>query len=134
MEINSSPGLEGIENCTGLDVAGAFVDYMAAQVDFPEIDLKQRLSISKGYGVTELVIPKGSDYIGKTILEAGFQESDVNALSLHRNGKVIPSPKSERVLEPLDRLLCFGKLESMRGLVPEKTKKRRRPKLKKLDT
>jgi ribosomal protein S6--L-glutamate ligase len=35
MEVNSSPGLEGIETCTELDIAGAVIDYIAAQVDFP---------------------------------------------------------------------------------------------------
>jgi len=50
MEVNSSPGLEGIERCTQLDIAGAIVDYIAAQVDFPEIDLRQRLTVSRGYG------------------------------------------------------------------------------------
>ena len=53
MEINSSPGLEGIERCTKLDVAGSIIEYIAAQVDFPEIDIRQRLTVSKGYGVTE---------------------------------------------------------------------------------
>ena len=54
MEVNSSPGLEGIESCTDLDVAGAVIDYISAQVDFPEIDIRQRLTVSKGYGVTEI--------------------------------------------------------------------------------
>ena len=54
MEVNSSPGLEGIEGCTQLDIARAIVDYIAAQVDFPELDLRQRLTVSRGYGVTEL--------------------------------------------------------------------------------
>mgnify|MGYP003337922781 CR=1 FL=1 len=36
MEVNSSPGLEGIETCTQLDIAGAIVYYISAQVDFPE--------------------------------------------------------------------------------------------------
>ncbi|WP_372864492.1 RimK family alpha-L-glutamate ligase, partial [Spongiibacter sp.] len=44
MEVNSSPGLEGIEKCTGLDIAGAVIEYIAAQVDFPEIDVRQRLT------------------------------------------------------------------------------------------
>lgn len=50
MEVNSSPGLEAIESCTQLDIAGAIVDYIAAQVDFPDIDLRQRLTVSRGYG------------------------------------------------------------------------------------
>jgi len=132
MEINSSPGLEGIEGCSGVDIAGSFIDYIASRVDFPEIDFRHLLTISKGYGVTEIHIPAGSEYIGKTIIGSGLREKDINVLTLHRGGKVIPNPKSERVLEAADRLMCFGKLESMKDLIPEKTKKRRRAKPKKL--
>lgn len=32
LEVNSSPGLEGIESTTGLDVAGSVIDYMAMRV------------------------------------------------------------------------------------------------------
>ena len=132
LEINSSPGLEGIENCLQLDIAGAIIDYIAAQVDFPEIDLRQRLTVSRGYGVTEIHIPDGSKYIGQGINASGFEDRDINALTLYRDGKVIPNPRSDRTLEPEDRLLCFGKLESMRELVPKKTRRNRRPVLKKL--
>jgi len=132
MEINSSPGLEGIERCTQLDIAGAIIDYIAAQVDFPEIDLRQRLTVSRGYGVTEIHIPEGSEYIGKTISESGLREKDINALTLHRGPTVIPNPRSDRVLQSGDRLLCFGKLELMRDLIPPKTRRKRRQKVKTL--
>src|SRR6056297_2134662 len=134
MEVNSSPGLEGIEHCTQLYIAGSIIDYIAAQVDFPEIDLRQRLTVSKGYGVSEIYVPEGSGYVGKTIAEAGLPEQDINVLTLYRGTSVIPNPRLKRTLEPRDRLLCFGKLEAMRGMVPEKSRKRRRPKLKKLST
>lgn len=130
MEINSSPGLEGIENCTKIDVAGAFIDYIASKVDYPEIDLTQKLSVSRGYAVTEIIIPEASEYVGKTIVESGLREKDINALSLHRAGKVIPNPKGNRVLEANDKLLCFGRFESMKDLIPEKTKRKRKLKLK----
>jgi ribosomal protein S6--L-glutamate ligase len=132
MEINSSPGLEGIEGCTKLDIAGAFIDYIAAKVDFPEIDLKEKLSVSKGYGVTEILIPAESKYVGKTIESSGLREKDINALSLHRSGSVFPNPKADKVLEAEDRILCFGKIESMKDLIPDKTKRRRKPKIKDL--
>lgn len=127
MEVNSSPGLEGIETCTGLDVAGAIIDYIAAQVDFPEIDVRQRLTVSKGYGVGEIYIPEGSNFVGKSIQETQLHEKDINVLTLYRGAKVIPNPRKDRVLEPEDKLLCFGKMESMRGMVPPKTQRRRRP-------
>lgn len=132
MEVNSSPGLEGIESCTQLDVAGAIVDYIAAQVDFPEIDIRQRLTVSRGYGVGEIYIPEGSNFVGKTINEVDLMEKDVNVLTLYRGSKVIPNPKGSRTLEPEDKLLCFGKLESMREMVPARTRRRRNPKVKDL--
>ena len=129
MEVNSSPGLEGIEGCTQLGIAGTIMDYIAAQIDFPEIDLRQRLTVSRGYGVSEISIPKGSDYIGKTIQESGLRDKDITVLTLYRGTTVIPNPRSTRQFEAGDRLLCFGKLELMRDLIPPKTRKRRRPKV-----
>jgi len=127
MEVNSSPGLQGIETCTKLDIAGVIVDYIAARVDFPELDLRQRLTVSKGYGAAELQMPEGSSLIGQTIAESGLREKDLNILTLYRGSSVIPNPRATRVLEAGDRLLCFGKLELMRDLVPARTRDKRRP-------
>jgi ribosomal protein S6--L-glutamate ligase len=132
MEVNSSPGLEGVEAATGLDVAGAMIDYIAAQVDFPEIDIRQRLTVSRGYGVSELSVPEGSEYVGRTIRDSALRDRDINVLTLYRGTTVIPNPRSDRELEPNDRLLCFGKLEAMRDLIPPKARKSRRPKVQKL--
>jgi ribosomal protein S6--L-glutamate ligase len=132
MEVNSSPGLEGIETCTQLDVAGAIIDYMAAQVDFPEIDVRQRLTVSRGYGVAEIHVPEGSRFVGQTIKDSSLREHDLNVLTLYRGTSVIPNPKSDRLLEAGDRLLCFGKLESMKGMIPKKTRKRRSPEIQQL--
>ncbi len=129
MEVNSSPGLEGIETCTGLDVAGAVIDYIAAQVDFPEIDVRQRLTVSKGYGVSEIYIPDGSNFVGMTIADTQLREQDINVLTLYRGAKSIPNPKATRELEANDKLLCFGKLESMREMIPARTRQRRQPKI-----
>lgn len=134
MEVNSSPGLEGIETSTELDVAGAVIDYIAAQVDFPEIDLRQRLTVSKGYGVTEIYVPEGSKFVGQTITETKLSDSDVNVLTMYRGSKVIPNPKGSRVLEPGDKLLCFGKMEAMRDMIPARTQRKRSPVVQELDT
>jgi len=132
MEVNSSPGLEGIEKCTQLDIAGAITDYIAAQVDFPEIDIRQRLTVSSGYGISDIVIPAESNLVGKSITDSGLLQQDINVLDISRGDKVIPNPKDSRILEPGDKLLCFGKLESMRALVPAGTRRKRKPKIKQL--
>jgi ribosomal protein S6--L-glutamate ligase len=105
------------------------IDYIAAQVEFPEIDIRQRLTVSKGYGVSEIYVPEGSEYVGKQLSETDFSDKDLNVLTLYRGNKVIPNPKLSRVLEPEDKLLCFGKLESMKGMIPAKTQRQRQPKV-----
>ena len=40
---------------------------------------------------------------------------------------MIPNPRLDRELEADDRLLCFGRLEAMRDMIPDR--KRRRPRL-----
>lgn len=126
MEVNSSPGLEGIEAATGLDVAGAIVDYIDNQVAFPDIDVRQRLSVSTGYGVAELFMHQGAELVGKTLGESGLWERDITVLTLHRGVSVIPNPRKHVVLEAEDRLLCFGKLEEMRSMIPERRTRRQR--------
>ncbi len=125
MEVNSSPGLEGIETATGLDVAGAIVDYIDNQVAFPELDVRQRLTVSTGYGVAELVVNEGADLVGRSIADSGLRDRDITVLTLHRGTTVVPNPRTSRVLEANDRLLCFGRLESMRDLVPDRRRRRR---------
>ncbi|MEL6986059.1 MAG: RimK family alpha-L-glutamate ligase, partial [Actinomycetota bacterium] len=118
LEVNSSPGLEGIETATELDVAGAVIDHIANQVAFPELDVRQRLSVSTGYGVAELLIKEDSGYVGKTLTEANFPDDDITVLSLLRGAIVVPNPRGDRMLEADDRLLCYGNLERMRALIP----------------
>ncbi len=126
MEVNSSPGLEGIERATGLDVAGAIIDHIGNQVGFPEIDVRQRLTVSTGYGVAELLVNAGADIVGQTVRDSGLRERDITVLTLHRGTSVVPNPRQDTVLEAGDRLLCFGKLEEMRSMVPERRRRRTR--------
>jgi ribosomal protein S6--L-glutamate ligase len=130
MEVNSSPGLEGIETATKLDVAGAIIDYIDNQVAFPHIDVRERLAVSTGYGVAELVVHGDADLVGTTLGDSGLRERDVSVLTLHRGAQVIPNPGPRHVLEAEDRLLCWGKLEEMRSMIPERPK--RRPRVKRL--
>lgn len=127
-EVNSSPGLEGIERTTGIDIANAIVEYIEDQVKFPDLDIRQRLTVSRGYRVGEIVVSRNSSLVGKSIGELGLREQDIVVLTLERKGQVIPNPKDSRAIRAGDRLLCFGRLDGMKALIPE----RRRRRLKKL--
>lgn len=132
MEVNSSPGLQGIESATKLDVAGAIIDHIANQTGFPEIDVRQRLTVSTGYGVAELVVHPGADLVRNSLGESGLRDRDISVLTLHRGTTVMPNPHSNRKLEDGDRLLCFGRLEEMRDLIPQRKRRSRVRKLPKV--
>ena len=48
LEVNSSPGLEGIEKASGVNVAGAIVDYVMEDTAFSEVDIGQLLRTVPG--------------------------------------------------------------------------------------
>ncbi|MEZ5992633.1 MAG: 30S ribosomal protein S6--L-glutamate ligase [Planctomycetota bacterium] len=118
MEVNSSPGLEGIEAATGVDVAGEIIQHIEEQVQFPDMDIRQRLTLEKGYGVAEIPIGPDSELVGKTIKESGLRDRDILVLSIIRESQTIPNPKTSREVLSGDRLLCYGKLLSMKHLFP----------------
>jgi len=124
MEVNSSPGLEGIESATKGDVAGAIIDFIADQVSFPEMDLRQRLTVSRGYGAAEILVSRTSELCGKELGDCGLRDDEIMVLTLARAGKVISNPDHTRKLRAGDRLLCFGKLETMRAFLPARKKRR----------
>lgn len=128
IEVNSSPGLEGIETATGVDVAGAVIDFLRDQVHYPELDIRQRLSASRSYGVAELIVAENTPMAGVTIKESGLRDKDIVVLQLTRGEDTVPNPRVSRVLEPGDLLLCFGKLAAMKEFIPARQGKRRRRK------
>lgn len=126
IEVNSSPGLKGIETATGMDIAGIIVDYIAEQVMFPELDVRERLTVTKGYGVAEVTVSNDSPLAGKAIADSGLREEDIVVLKLENPGHVVPNPDPSVVLCPGDKLLCFGKLAGIKSLLPVKNARRRR--------
>ena len=81
--------------------------------------------MSAGYGVVELSINEGAALVAAGTTIGELREQDISVLTLHRGTAVIPNPRSDRVIEVDDRLLCFGNLEAMRGLVPERRRRNR---------
>lgn len=128
MEVNSSPGLEGIEEATGVDVAGEIVQLIEDEVLFPEIDIRQRLTLQSGYSVMEVRVDGSSELAGKTVRDSGLRERDVLVLTLQRGSVTIPNPRGSREILAGDILLCFGKNLTLKSLAPSPRKGRRRRK------
>jgi ribosomal protein S6--L-glutamate ligase len=128
LEVNSSPGLEGIERATQSDIAGEIIDYLASRVKFNEVDFRYRLGLSRGYGVAELPVKRSSSLAGHTLRSCQLRERDVVVLNITRGRKVISNPAADATIEEGDTLLCFGKLDELRSLLPERDRPRRQKK------
>jgi ribosomal protein S6--L-glutamate ligase len=114
LEVNSSPGLEGIETATGVDVASAIFQHIEDEVVFPELDVRQRLTLEQGYGVAEVAVPRGSKLEGLTVASSPLVDRDVRILQIQRGRIVLPNPHPDTPLEAGDVLLCYGLLRSMK--------------------
>ncbi|UCE85618.1 MAG: RimK family alpha-L-glutamate ligase [Deltaproteobacteria bacterium] len=126
MEVNSSPGLEGIEAATGVDVAAEIVQLIEDEVLFPEIDIRQRLTLQSGYSVMEVPVDDRSPLVGNTIEGTGLRERDCLVLTIQRGSVTIPNPLGSRQILAGDVLLCFGKNLTLKGLAPPRRPKRKR--------
>lgn len=124
LEVNSSPGLEGIEQATGVDVASAIIQHIEEEVLFTEVDVRQRLTLEKGFGVTEFAVHRESPLHAKTIAESGLLERDVRVLAIQRGSVSLPNPRAETPLHAGDVLLCYGRLAAMKPFVAKERARR----------
>jgi len=117
LEVNSSPGLEGIEAATGVDVASEIVRCLEEQRAFPDVDLRQRLSVTATHGVVEFRVGSGSELAERTLGRLELAQRDVQVLTVFRGASALPNPAANFVLLPGDRVLCFGRFDVLRDLL-----------------
>jgi ribosomal protein S6--L-glutamate ligase len=122
-EVNASPGLEGIEHATGIDVADAIVEHVEEEEIFADVDIRQRLTLKHGYGILEFHVADESELTYKTLGELRLRDRDIVVLSIMRGDQTIPNPKGDRRLLPGDTLLGFGSTLSLKALASRQSKK-----------
>ncbi|MDX9753213.1 MAG: RimK family alpha-L-glutamate ligase [bacterium] len=122
MEVNSSPGLEGIEQTTGINVAEAIIQEIEHQVLFPDVDLRQRLRLAAGYGIAEFAVHNMPSLEGKCLRDARLFEHSIRVIHITRNTFIIPNPGGDEVIQTGDMLLCYGELNELRALMPNRKK------------
>ncbi len=112
LEVNSSPGLEGIEKASGVNVAGAIVDYVMEDTAFAEVDIGQLLRTVPGSGVLSLQLRNHPKMVGKRLDEV-FASVPVFALS--RDNRLVWNPEHDVQLRYDDVLVCYGELTELRA-------------------
>ena len=120
LEVNSSPGLEGIEGATAVDVAGAIIEDIEQQVLFPEVDLRQRLRLTGGYGIAEFTVHGMPALEDRALRDTDLTQRNIHVMSIARKNAVIPNPKGDEIVREGDVLLCYGELRELRRMMPAK--------------
>jgi len=118
MEVNSSPGLEGIEKATGVDVAAAIIAFLEERARFPDVRLEQMLRFKEGYTVVSAPVAPNCPLAGKTLRETDLRSRDIFILGIERGSVRFHFPHADSKIEVGDTLVCYGKLALLRELLP----------------
>lgn len=118
LEVNSSPGLEGIEKASGVNVAGAIIDYVVSESNFTEVNVDQLLKTVPGQGVVSLHMKNLPHLVGSKISD--LFRGDIPVFAISRSGDLIWNPDKNLQLRFHDILLCYGDMDEMRLSIKEK--------------
>ena len=124
IEVNSSPGLEGIEAASKKNVAREVIRCAEELVSLPVVDLHQALNIHSTYMVTETTLGKRSSFIGKSIAKTVLAHPDVQIMLHVRGEQAQARPSFDVELAEGDRLVVFGPRSVLAAVLPKRGKPR----------
>jgi len=92
-------------------------EILREKLHFQKVHVEELLHQSDGYGIASILVGRRSKVAGLTLSESGFKEKDLMILSVERDEEMISVPKAQTKIRVGDRLICYGKLENLKGLV-----------------
>lgn len=69
---------------------------------------------TKGYGIYEIYLPEGSEIIGKTIINSGLKDLEIEVLNIDKGDKFINFPTPDYRFEVYDNLTVYGNIRNIR--------------------
>jgi len=95
---------KGLEN-----IVDTFIEKRLSRVThFSMGGFSEVLKLARGYGVFEVTITADHPLAGKKLMDTGLSSRDILVLAIKRGFSLIPTPKATDVIEPGDKLVCFG--------------------------
>jgi len=114
LEVNSSPGLQGIESASGVNVAGEIIDFLVNDVDFTGVDMSQLLRTNLDQGVLSLHVKHHPRLVGRSIQDLFSLSEEIPVFALARGNDLLWNPDHELQLRFDDVLICYGELKALR--------------------
>lgn len=92
-------------------------ELLKEKLHFEKVYVEELLQQSDGYGIAKILVAKKSKVTGSTVSTSGFKERDLLILSVERDKEVIHVPDAQTTIRAGDRLICYGKLDNLEGLI-----------------
>ncbi len=117
LEVNSSPGLEGIEKASGVNVAAKIIEFIMDDHDFADIDMAQLMRTQPGQGALSLHLRNHLPLIGKMIEEVfpSTIKETVPVFALSRDKKLVWNPDPHTQLRYDDVVIFYGQTKMLRA-------------------
>jgi ribosomal protein S6--L-glutamate ligase len=113
LEINSSPGLEGIEMASGVNVAKKIIEFLEEDAQFAKVSMDQLLLTVPGHGILPIHLVNHPWLVGEEIGDV-FNESGTHAFALSRARQLVWAPENNLKLRYNDILIFYGELHQLR--------------------
>lgn len=92
-------------------------ELLKEKLHFEKVYVEELLQQADGYGIVKILIAKKSKVTGSILSKSGFTERDLIVLSIERDKEVIHVPDAQTTIRAGDRLICYGKLDNLTGLI-----------------
>ena len=115
LEVNSSPGLQGIEMASGVNVAGAIVDHAMREAGYGDVEIDGLLRMLPDEGVVTLQVRRHPALIGRSLSDVFHGE--IQTFAIARNSHMIWNPGPDTHLRFDDLILCTGPRNSLRNSI-----------------
>ena len=74
---------------------------------------EELLSFHDNYSIVEITVQELDNNVGKRLRDTDFRARNILVLSVERDGKMIPLPKPDELINTGDKLICYGDVESI---------------------
>lgn len=92
-------------------------EILKEKLHFEKVRVEEILRDPYGYGIATVLIGKRSKVAGLLLSRSGFKERNLIVLSIERDETLIHVPSARTALLAGDRIICYGKLENLKGLI-----------------
>jgi len=96
--------VKGLEN-----IVDTFIEKRLSSVThFSMGGLSEVIRLARGYGIFEIAVTADHPLAGSRLMDTDLSKKEILVLAIKRGFNLIPAPKATEVIEPGDRLVCFG--------------------------